>query len=167
MSVNTSISVSDKVTHEEHKTTQHNPTAVNDEVIETLSNKVELSNAVNRGSTQNRMSHLIVELTNKRNTYSSNKKHKIICIEDSHIRGLVNMIRNLVSNKFGIYCVLIPGSSTSQLLEMARQEIMKLNHVDILIICSGTNDLAINKTTLPFQNISNMVTKNNHTILFW
>jgi len=127
---------------------------------------VELSNAVNKGSTQNRMSHLIVELTNKRNTYSSNKKHKIICIEDSHIRGLVNMIRNLVSNKFEIYSVLIPGSSTSQLLEMARQEIMKLNHVDILIICSSTNDLAINKTTLPFQNISNMVTKNNHTILF-
>ena len=40
---------------------------------------------------------------------------------------------------------------------------MKLNHNDILIICSGTNDLAINKTTLTFQNISNMVTKNNHT----
>jgi len=39
---------------------------------------------------------------------------------------------------------------------------MKLNYDDILIICSGTNDLAINKTTLAFQNISNMVTKNNH-----
>jgi len=32
MSVNTSISVSDKVTHEEHKTTQHNPTAVNETI---------------------------------------------------------------------------------------------------------------------------------------
>jgi len=40
---------------------------------------------------------------------------------------------------------------------------MKLNHDDILIICSGTNDLVINKTTLAFQDISNMVTKNNHT----
>jgi RNase H-fold protein (predicted Holliday junction resolvase) len=46
---------------------------------------------------------------------------------------------------------------------MVRQEIMKLNHDDILIICSGTNDLVINKTTLAFQDISNMVTKNNHT----
>jgi len=46
---------------------------------------------------------------------------------------------------------------------MAWQEIMKLNHDDFLIICSGTNDLAINKTTLVFQNILNMVTKNNHT----
>jgi len=40
---------------------------------------------------------------------------------------------------------------------------MKLNHDDILIICSGTNDQATNRTSLVFQNISNMVTKNNHT----
>jgi hypothetical protein len=73
------------------------------------------------------------------------------------------VIRNLVSNNFEIYSVLKPGSSSRQLLETARQEIMKLNHDDILIICSGTNDLAIKKTTLVFQNISNMVTKNNHT----
>jgi hypothetical protein len=73
------------------------------------------------------------------------------------------MIRNLVSNNFEIYSVLKPGSSSSQLLETARQEVMKLNHDGILIICSGTNDLAINKSTLAFQNISDMVTKNNHT----
>ena len=73
------------------------------------------------------------------------------------------MIRNLVSNNFEIYSVLKPGSSSSQLLETARQKIMKLNHDNILIICSGTNDLAINKTLLAFQNISNIVTKNNHT----
>jgi len=80
-----------------------------------------------------------------------------------HIRGLVNVIRNLVNNNFEIYSVLMTGSSSSQLLETVKQEIMKLNHHDILIICSGSNDLAINKTTLVFQNISNMVTKNNHT----
>jgi len=59
--------------------------------------------------------------------------------------------------------VLKPGSSSSQLLETANQEIMKRNHDDILITCSGTNDLATNRTSLAFQNISNLVTKNNHT----
>jgi len=55
-------------------------------------------------------------------------------IKEAHrIRGLVNMIRNLVSNNFEIYSVLKPGSSSSQLLEMARQDKMKLNHDDILI----------------------------------
>ena len=61
------------------------------------------------------------------------------------------------------HIVLNPGSSSSQLLETASQEIKKLNRGDILIICSGTNDLAINKSTLAFKNISNIVTKNNHT----
>jgi len=56
-----------------------------------------------------------------------------------------------------------PGSSLSHLLETTSQETKKLNRDDILIICSGTNDLAINKSTLAFQNISNMVTKNNRT----
>ena len=69
------------------------------------------------------------------------------------------MIKNLVSNNFEFYSVLKPGSSSSQLLETAIQEIMKLNHDDILIICRGTNDLATNRTSLAFQNISNMVTK--------
>ena len=47
MSVNSNKSASDKVMHEEHKTTQHIPTILNGELIETLSNKVELFNANN------------------------------------------------------------------------------------------------------------------------
>ena len=48
---------------------------------------------------------------------------------------------------------------------MKRQvkRLKKLNQDDILIICCGTNNLVINKSTLAFQNISNMITKNNHT----
>jgi hypothetical protein len=65
MKLNNNISVSDKVTHEEHKTTQHISTIVNGEVIETISSKVELSNASNKGSTRNLMSDLIMELANK------------------------------------------------------------------------------------------------------
>jgi len=105
------------------------------------------------------MSDLIMEWANKRNSFSSNKKHKTICIGDSHIRGFMNMIKNLVSKNFEFYGVLKPGSCSYQLLETASQP----NFDDILIICSGTNDLATNRTTLAFQNISNMVTKNNHT----
>jgi hypothetical protein len=66
MSASTSISVSDTVNHEDHNTTQHIPTIVNCEVIETISSKVELLNAGNKGSTQNLMSELIMELTRER-----------------------------------------------------------------------------------------------------
>lgn len=72
--------VCDKVIREEHKTTQHVLNIVNGEVTETINSKVELSNASNKGSTPNLMSNLIMEMANKRNSHSSNKKCKIICI---------------------------------------------------------------------------------------
>lgn len=52
----------------QHNIVQNNPTIVNGNVNETISSKVELSNANNKGSTQNLMSDLIMELTNKRNS---------------------------------------------------------------------------------------------------
>jgi len=116
MSANSNTSVSDKVIHEEHKTIQHIQTIVNGEVTETINSRVELSNASNKGSTPNLTSNLIMELANKRNSDSSNKKHKVICIGDSHVRGFMNTIKNLVSNNFEFYSVLKPGSSSSQLL---------------------------------------------------
>jgi hypothetical protein len=48
MSVNSNTSASDKVMHEEHKATQHIPTIVNDEIFETVNNKVELFDASNK-----------------------------------------------------------------------------------------------------------------------
>jgi hypothetical protein len=111
MSANTNVSVSDRVNHDDHNTTQHIPTIVNGELIETISSKVELFNAGNKGSMQNPMSELIMELTNKRNSYSVNKKHKIICIGDSHTRGFTNVVKNLISNNFEFYSALKSGSS--------------------------------------------------------
>ena len=68
-----------------------------------------------------------MELTNKRNNCSVNKKHKIIYIGDSHIRGFTNVVKNLVSSNFETYSVLKPGSNSRQLLDTASQEIKKLN----------------------------------------
>jgi len=60
MSVNSDTSASEKVMHEEHKTTQHIPTIVNGELFETVNNKVELFDASNKESTRNFMSDLIM-----------------------------------------------------------------------------------------------------------
>ena len=68
-----------------------------------------------------------------------------------------------MGDNFDIYSVVKPGSHSSQLLETTNQEIKKLSSDDVVVICSGTNDLATNKATLAFQNISKLVTSNNHT----
>ena len=92
MCANTNITVNDKVKHNENNTTQHNPIIVNGEVIETENSKVELFNAGDNRSVQNTMRELKMELTNKRNSYSVNIKHKTICMADSHIRVFTNVV---------------------------------------------------------------------------
>ena len=73
------------------------------------------------------------------------------------------ILPNLMGDKFDLYGVVLPGSNSNQLLEIACQEINNLSADDILVNCSGTNDLSANNSTLAFQNISNMVSTNNHT----
>jgi len=53
------------VKHDHHDTTQHIMIIVNVEVIETRNSKLELFNTCDKGSVQNRMSELIMELINK------------------------------------------------------------------------------------------------------
>jgi hypothetical protein len=108
------------------------------------------------------MDELKLELPNQWNSYSANKQHKIICIGDSHTRGFTNMLKNLMGNNFELCSVVKPGPNSSHLLETATQDLKKRSFDDILVICSCTNDLAT-KSALAFQNISNMVTRNNHT----
>ena len=47
-------------------------------------------------------------------------------------------------------------------MKLQIKRLKKLNRDGILIICCGTNDQVIKKSTLAFHNISHMVTKNNH-----
>jgi hypothetical protein len=148
--------------HNDHNITQSIPTLVNGVVREPSRSKVELSNT-NAGNMLNHINEFKTELTNQRNNYSVNKKHKIICIGDSHITGFSKILSNLMGDKFDLYGVVLPGSNSNQLLEIACQEINNLSSDDILVICSGKNDLSTNNSTLAFQNISNMVSTNNHT----
>ena len=126
---------------------------MNGEVSEITNNKVELSNT-NEDGIQKLINELKIELNIKRNRYTANKRHKIVCIGDSHTKGFMSILTNLMGSNFDIYGVVKAGSHSSQLLETAKQEIKKLSSDDILVICSGTNDLTTNKSTLAFQNIS-------------
>jgi hypothetical protein len=111
VNANINISASAKVSHKDHSTTQHIPTIVNGEVSASTSNIVKPVNAINEGSIQNLMSELKMELTNKRNSYSANKEHKIICVGDSHTRGFTKILKNLVGDNCELYSVVKPGSN--------------------------------------------------------
>jgi hypothetical protein len=145
-----------------HKDPELIPTLVNGELKETTNSEITSKHKQNRKCLA-WINEMKAKLTEKRNSHTLNKKHKIVCIGDSHIRGFVDSTKNLFSNQFEIYSVFKPGSCSSKLNVTANLEISKLTHDDVLIICSGTNDLAVNTSTLAFQNISNFVTRNKPT----
>ena len=135
---------------------------MNGEVSEITNNKVELSNT--NGDRMKELNiELKIELKIRRKRYTANKRHKIDCIGDSHTKGFTSILTNLMGSNLDIYGIVFPGSHSSQLLETAKQEIKTLSSDDVLVICTGTNVLPTNKSTLAFQNISKLVASNNHT----
>jgi hypothetical protein len=140
------------------------PTIVNGEIITSSSDRSIPRIKDNMEEVQNNLSKFAVNLLKKRNKHLRSLRHKIVLIGDSHIRGYARNVKTLLSNNFELYSVVKPGSSSSDLKETAKEEISKLTYDDdFFLICIGTNDLDIKKSSLAFQNISNFVTVNDHT----
>jgi hypothetical protein len=102
---------------------------------------------------------------NKRNSdnYTSSNKHRVICIGDSHLRGYGCNLTTLLGKNYEIYSVVKPGSSSSELMNSAKEEISKLSCEDLIVICSGTNDYELNEFSLVLRNISNFIQSNKLT----
>ena len=115
-------------------------------------------------STKNRIHNLreTINVHNKKKC-SHSKKHRVILIGDSNIKGYACNLKSLLSNNYDFYSIVKPGSTTTELKESAKEEVSQLSHDDLIIICSGTNDYEPNKFSLTFHNIMNFIKSNNHT----
>jgi len=91
------------------------------------------------------------------------KKHRVILIGDSDIKGYVCNLKPLLSSNYELFSVVKPRSTTNELKETAKKEISQLSYDDLIVICSGTNDYELNELTWTLQNITNFVKNNNHT----
>jgi len=89
--------------------------------------------------------------------------HKIVLIGDSHIRGYANSLKPILNSDYDLYCVVKPGSGSSELTRTASEVIKNLSHDDLVVVCSGTNDYDLNKFSSTFSNIKNYINNNNDT----
>jgi len=94
---------------------------------------------------------------------SLSKKHRVILIGDSNIKGYTCNLKSLLSDNYNFYSTVKPGSTTNELKESAKEEVGKLSLNDVIILCSGTNDYEPNKFSLTFHNIMNFIKSNDHT----
>jgi len=103
-----------------------------------------------------------INVLNKKKCTCS-KKHKIMLIGDSNIKGCACNLKSLLRNNYEFYSIVKHGSTTSELKESAIEEVSQLSHDDVIIICSGTNDYELYKFSLTLHNITNYVKSNSHT----
>ena len=113
-------------------------------------------------STKNLIQNLreTIQVHNKK--VPNSKKHRIILIGDSNIKGHASNLKSILSNNYEFYSITKPGSTTTELKESAKKDIRQLSH-DGVIINSGTNDYDMFKFDQTFLNIRNFVMTNDHT----
>ena len=141
------------------------PTIVNGvtSVTSILEHKQEDSAPLNYSITHliNKRSEQVIIMNETKCTLSKN--HKIVLIGDSHIRGYANSLKPLLNSDYEFYGVVKPGSSSSELMFSASEEIKGLSQNDLVVVCSGSNDYSLNEFSSTFQNIKNFLSINNHT----
>ena len=71
-------------------------------------------------------------------------------------------LKSVLHSDYDLFSVVKPGSSSNELKESAKEIIRQLSHEDLIVICSGTNDLELNNLSVTFQNIVNYLMNNNH-----
>jgi hypothetical protein len=90
-------------------------------------------------------------------------KHRVVLVDDSHIRGYGGNLTSVLSKIYEIYSVVKPGSNSCELKVSAKEEINCLSYNDIVVICYGSNDYELNEYSMTLRNISNFIQTNNHT----
>jgi hypothetical protein len=70
------------------------------------------------------------------------KKHKILILGDSHMRGCAEIIAELLGNLYSVVGVVKPNARLSTIHSSFKLEIERLTQKDIVIICGGTHDVA-------------------------
>jgi hypothetical protein len=88
--------------------------------------------------------------------HALSKKHRVILIGDSNMKGYGCNLKPLLSENYELYSVTKRGSDSSELNETAKEEISQLSREDAIVIFSGTNDYELNEFSLTLQNITRL-----------
>ena len=146
---------------ESENKTNYIPTIVNGLTNVTPTSETKLEDNVPTRNLLNELRETINSYNKEVGTVS--KKHKVILIGDSNIRGYVYNLKPLLNNSYELYSVIKPGASTNELKDSAKEEISQLSYDDVIVICYGTNDYEVNNFSLTLQNIVNFLTNSNQT----
>jgi lysophospholipase L1-like esterase len=91
------------------------------------------------------------------------KKNKVVITGDSHIRGYAAEVAHNLAKTFSVSGTVKPGSRLETITQVAKEEIDKINHDDVVIICRGANDINKNESATGLRYMRNFVANRKHT----
>jgi hypothetical protein len=103
-------------------------------IIKLLQEEIKMLHGENEVS-RNRRNEAIKKKPNDR-------KHKVLILADSHMRGCTNVIADLLGNSYSVTGIIKPNARLFVITASLKSEIESLTQKDFVIICGGTNDVA-------------------------
>ena len=95
-------------------------------------------------------------LVNKKR-FSNCRKHKVLLVGDSHLRGCAAHMKVFSNDQFEVLGHIKPGATSKFVMESVKSDTDKLTMDDFLIMCSGSNDVNRNDLRKVFNDVTSFV----------
>ena len=99
----------------------------------------------------------------RRTQPSNSGMPRVLILSDSHLRGCTKKIEDHLGNTFRINGWIKPGTSTEEILSTSTMEVVKLNSHDVIVLCTGANDVYMNNSNVAILKIIKFVMNNSDT----
>jgi hypothetical protein len=93
----------------------------------------------------------------------STKKRKIILLGDSHLRGCLEKLANLLGNSCSVVGITKPNASLSAITSSINLKTEKLTKNYVVIVCGGTRDVAKNETNSGLRHLPQFASRSKNT----
>jgi len=123
----------------------------------TLVNKKDTPTAVSFRHTNRN----VVEVNNNSSTVKP--KSKMVILSDSHQKGCLKMIKNLLGDSVIISGWTKPGARAEDILVGSNTDLMDLDKKDVIVISAGANDIYKNKSSEALHKVIQFMQRNYNT----
>jgi hypothetical protein len=103
------------------------------------------------------------QITPKKRAVPSKKKHKIIILGDSHIKGLSEKISNSLDSSYSVMGVSKPDADLDAITSPSHFKTDNFLKNDVIILCGGTTGISRNETNKGLRCFKQFAMKTSNT----
>ena len=96
---------------------------------------------------------------------SERRKHKILIIGDSHVRGLSERIMDHLDDSYSVFGISKPNANIAAITSQTNLKVENLTKDDIVIFLGGTNDISKKETKKGLQTLEDFIQRTVNTNL--